>query len=180
MSLIVDFPSHRPDAAARIDPLHAFDFDRRAAGSPRGAGQRVSFDEETEIKLVQSLVRDHKSDIWSSSDEMAYFKASLAYEVGVLRRSLGGNCTAEALLKLEQDNEAFTMMGLENFLSASACLEVEFRRRQTKRAVMAEQERQRLSRICDPDLLANASEVASYVSRKRAGIVGLLHDRDRK
>ena len=173
MALIVDFPSHRPDLHIAVD--------RRAppmtATPPRS--RRVSFGQEIKVNFVRSLVWEHKSDIWLSADEMALFKASLAYEVWALRRSLGGSCTAEALLKRE-DDENFTMMGLENHLSSSACRTVEARRRATRRAVMFEQERQRRSGSSDPDLLANVSEVASVVSRRRARIVGLLLEKDRR
>ena len=75
----------------------------------------------------------------------------------------------------EMNIQDSAFMGLEYNLSDTARQETMHRRETIRRAVLSEQRRQRHVGIYDPDEMASISEAESTLSRRRAGIIGLLH-----
>ena len=61
-------------------------------------------------------------------------------------------------------------------MSKEVNAQINFRRKTLQKAIMFEQNRQRMTGIHDPDLIANISEVESGWARRRASLIGRLHD----
>ena len=72
-------------------------------------------------------------------------------------------------------NETSAFMGLENYLSETTTREIKYQRDAIRRQVLHEHGWQIREGMHDPDAIASNSEAASDWSRKRAGIIALIH-----
>ncbi len=92
-----------------------------------------------------------------------------------LRRIASKNLTvAQYAERHVHDTSAF--MGLENHLSESTTGGIRRRRDVIGRAVKTEQRRQADAGVCDPEAMSAVAEYFSDYSRRRARIIGLLHE----
>ena len=153
MELIVDFPQQS----------------ERCRHSRRRS-RFVTFDTEVEIKFVEnlSLRSDLKSSLWSSRKELKSYKYHFALSVKEMKK-----CTAKGVYPRNIDADDF--VGLENFVTDTSHLEVQARRRATRKAVMMEQHRQDKLGIYDISAFAAVSAKESEWARKRAHFFGALH-----
>ena len=140
--------------------------------------RRVTFD-HTETTFVKNLTFEHKSDLWYTKRELDSFKQDTIIALQTLREnnrmitSDNREQQEELLFRVAEDTTSF--LGLERCLAPSTYRVMKTRQRALKQAIMYEQYRQREYGICDPDVLANISEVESDWSRKRSLIIGLIH-----
>ena len=133
---------------------------------------RVSFDDHVEVIIVKNFSVKHKADLWFSDQETEFFRHQTASELNKMKSNSmpADHCTE---LLIVQDTSA--VLGLESCLSESLFEEIISRREALMMEIRFEQERQLSIGICDPDILANISEVGSEWSRRRALMIGLLH-----
>lgn len=117
---------------------------------------------------------EHKRDLWLSDGEMIALKQRASAEIGKIRpssRSLDQDDYADLLYR----RGTVSYLGLERYLLETTVDNMEVRQRRLRRAILFEQDRQWAAGVLDPDILANISEAESEWSRRRAGVIGLLH-----
>ena len=166
MALIVDFGKLRNIARTDDD-------------GPDIETRRVTFEEAAKLTFIENLTFEYKADLWYSGEEMDSFKRNTVNDLHQLRRVHRTFNTsderAQELLCLSLAGDTTSFLGLEKCLTPSTYQKMKTQQNALKDAIMYEQRRQRRYGICDPDLLANISEVGSAWSMKRALILGLIH-----
>lgn len=146
------------------------DFPDRSHG--RSSGPSVTFEEHIEITFVESLIQEHKSDLWYSCRQMKSFKCHSA----LLLRKIQSMGTSLADFAQSNLDDTSSWMGLEAYLTEKSASSVERRRERIVAAVVREHRRQVRAGIHDPDALARVSAAESEASHQRARIIALLHD----
>ena len=160
MDLIVNFP-HQDSP-----------FRRRSFTRPPRAS--VSFLNENEVNHVENLTLKYKNDLWFSGQEMKDFKRQTSRFL--LHLSYANMSLAQfAVQTIESGTDSSVFMGLECYLTSETALNVNYRKKTIRRAIIEEQARQLDLGINDPDRLALIAERLSTVSAERARIIGLLH-----
>eukprot|EP01083_Nonionella_stella_P123184 371078_1 len=149
MNLIVDFP----------------------ATIPSRNNSRVSFADDLQITFIANLTNAHKDTLWFTNREMKHFK----YQSAMILKALQLNNMTMAQFAELNANETSAFMGLENYLSETTTREIKYQRDAIRRQVLHEQDRQIREGVHDLDAMASVSEAASDWSRKRAGIIALIH-----
>lgn len=161
MDLIVDFPrASFHDDEAPVPSRKRVCFQRR-----------VSFEDYTEITIVENLTHNHKDDLWYSHHEMKSFPSEAAKELQILR----AHQMTLAQYAHQNADETSAFLGLEKYFTDTLHQKIKDKRRVVRRAVFLEQQRQLRADIYDPDEMANVAMAASDWSWKRARIIALIH-----
>lgn len=147
------------------------DFPQRASPQQIKRRHNASFSDTSQLKVVENLTCEYKSDLWYSDVEMDSFK----YETALLLKKIKSVMTVAQFAELNVQNTS-RFMGLENHLTEQGCLRVVQRRKAICKAVLSEQDRQRREGISyDPDSMSKVAQAESELSRTRAFVIGLIH-----
>lgn len=159
MDLIVDFPQ------PSLHPL--------ALHSQPEEQKRVSFADNSEMIIVDSLRHKYKDDLWFSVEEIKDFKHKTALIICTVKAS------DRTMLQYAEANigDTAAFCGLEKYLSAKTTRMFQYRRHMIVRTFMCEQARQIEEDIFDPEAMRNAivSSGVSTTAANRAYVIALLH-----
>lgn len=171
-ALLVDFPPQAQDLVPPPPRWHRHHpaFSAQIQLPDENSRRRVSFASQITVKFVDNLSISHRHDLWFTATERKRFKEEAILMVRELLMVKRDNTEL-----LFQHNTIDKWIGLERHLSSRNVL---VQRQRLNKAIRFEQERQLRTGVCDPDILANISEMESDKSRKRARISGLLHADD--